>query len=60
MPQDLEFTVDEVTKHDNTPLGVQTYTLIVSYRGEVDLTDQIVQGENLSIEIPSHAPPPEK
>jgi len=38
---------------------VQTVTLVMTYSGEESLEEQIIQGEQLVIEIPSHAPPPQ-
>lgn len=60
MPQVLEFEVLEVSLDDTSSFGNQIYNIQVAYRGNVDLSGQILQGDNLSIEIPSHAPPPEK
>lgn len=44
------------------PPGQTAYiiNLTLRYVGTVDPTGQIVEDEELSIEIPSHAPPPEE
>lgn len=39
--------------------AVQVVTLQLRYEGEENLSEQIIQNEELTIEIPSKAPPPE-
>lgn len=41
-----------------TPGSHGTYTVVFSYTGDPGDIDQIGEGERLTIEIPSHAPPP--
>lgn len=59
MPQTIEVEVNSI-EIDPTALGPGVYILKVTYSGEENLTEEIIQGELLSIEIPSHAPPPEE
>lgn len=61
MPQEieLEITSVDIKVDEETQDDVQVVTLELRYNGSVDLSGQIVQGELLSIEIPSHAPPPQ-
>lgn len=54
---DLEISsVDVVTNPQN---DVQTVTLVMTYSGQANLEEEILQGELLTVEIPSHAPPPQ-
>jgi len=51
--------IDSVNVETNPTTDVQTVTLVMTYSGAENLEEQIIQGEQLTIEIPSHAPPPE-
>jgi hypothetical protein len=44
----------------NPTNDVQTVTLVLTYSGQANMAEQIIQGEQLVIEIPSHAPPPKE
>jgi hypothetical protein len=57
--QKVELHVDNVQADQESATGVQTLQLTLRYEGDANLQDMIRQGEMLSIEIPSHAPPPE-
>lgn len=59
MAQIIELLVDSVSVVQPEE-NLQIVTLTLSYRGQVDLQNQIVEDEELSIEIPSHAPPPQE
>lgn len=59
MATKITLDIDSVSVDTNPANDVQTVTLVMTYRGNEDLEEQIIQGEQLDIEIPSHAPPPE-
>ena len=58
MPNTVELDITSVDVDVNPTNDVQTITLVMTYLGQADLAAQIIQGERLVIEIPSHAPPP--
>lgn len=51
-----EMTVDSVNV-DKQEGGDQVLTLVLRYSGTLDLSQKIIQGQTLSVELPSHAPP---
>ena len=51
--------IDSVSVETNPANDVQTVTLVMTYTGTENLEEQIIQGEQLTIELPSHAPPPQ-
>lgn len=55
-----KITVDLDSVSVSSPGGVeQVLTITARYTGEENLSQVIQEGEQLVIEIPSHAPPPE-
>lgn len=61
--KDMSTTINPLIKSvsiESPETGVQEVTVILRYTGQIDLQGQINQDEELSIEIPSHAPPPEE
>lgn len=59
MATKIDLDIESVSVETNPANDVQTVTLVMTYSGSENLESQIVQGEQLTIEIPSHAPPPE-
>lgn len=56
-----KITLDIDSVDVTNPGGVeQTVTLVMRYSGEENLAEEIIEGEQLAIEIPSHAPPPQQ
>lgn len=43
----------------DSPGSAQVITLQLRYEGEENISEQIIENEELTIEIPSKAPPPE-
>jgi hypothetical protein len=60
MPTKIELVIEDVdiAVDPNSPTDEQIVTLTLRYSGSQNLAGQIVQGELLDIEVPSHAPPP--
>lgn len=60
MPTKIDLEVQSVTiqSGEDQQGEYQSVTTVLIYRGATNLTGQIEQGEELTIEIPSHAPPP--
>jgi len=59
MPKRIDLVVKDVSIVTLPGTDVQEVNLRLQYSGEETLEGEIVQDEELSIEIPSHAPPPE-
>lgn len=59
MGQRIDLNIESVDVVTNPANDVQTITLVMTYNGAENLEEEILQGELLTIEIPSHAPPPE-
>lgn len=57
-PQMIEVDVVSISVND-IGHGIRRVTVVVDYVGNLDLDDEIIPTERLSIEVPSHAPPPE-
>lgn len=51
--------ITSVDVDTNPANDMQTVTLVMTYNGAVNMSEQIIQGEQLTIEIPSSAPPPQ-
>lgn len=51
--------VQTVSVDEPGPVGEQIISLQLKYVGEENISQQIIQDEELTIEIPSKAPPPE-
>lgn len=60
MGQTINPVIQSVDIQPGENLGEQIITLVLRHTGSEDLSGLIIQGEELSIELPSHAPPPEK
>lgn len=59
MPTEINPLIKSVSI-EKPETGVQEVTLVLRYTGQIELEGQIVENEELSIELPSHAPPPEQ
>lgn len=57
MPNIISPVIESVSV-DLKENGDQIVTLELKYTGEEDLSDKFTVSDELSIEIPSHAPPP--